>query len=657
MASTASSTPPKRKFVPELIESTTKSSSSSSSRTQAKDRDGKKKTGDASTTTAASKGASRFRPQLIETTTETSRKAVKQGVDGGVKGKQRGGVGGSPGRAGLGVADQQQKKSRDAATKTSQSPRKFTPQLIETGKRSFRQNPAGSPARQNFGSSSVCSANTLRFRATDSESRYSYASLSRRHGSRRQSFQVPNLPAIPSTSSENSGESPTSSLSTSPTNFSNEGSHQNVHVHCPDSYTGSYPDNHMYNLHSRLVSEKLKDQALAAFPNEQVYQPVSHFAIDREDSNSEDDDDSMETAFRQLSIDLSRFRRESTADLAWELEEMRRHKEESEMRSRERLFASNHTSKFSAAALAARYKEEWEGLETGGYDIIGGWQKGVNLAPMREAASPPMLGDDIVFTRCQSPKSTLIGADQLPTPATSQNKKPAGNCNAGGLWSADTNISDCGEVGLWNGTCKRKSGGQTSCDRSSQNSSPQKSGLVTPSPERMDPVIPPTPTPTPLGSLLQPSKEISPDLVTLTTVPDASSPSPAILIQTCDPDLEREIETEFNDSFVTQIYNYLSLGYPCLARDFDAELSKITNIPIETLQSDDQHANAKGYIDLPDCRTGACNTTTTTNTPGCVRWNALKLYIHEWARQQPRSGADRGVDSWGVPERRGSWAV
>ncbi|EFR02009.1 hypothetical protein MGYG_05012 [Nannizzia gypsea CBS 118893] len=655
MASTASSTPPpKRKFVPELIESTTKSSSSSSSsRTTAKDKDGKKKAGDGSTT--APKGTSRFRPQLIETTTETSRKAVKQDGDGD-KGKQRG-VGGSAGRAGLGDADQQQKKSRDAATKTSQSPRKFTPQLIETGKRSFRQNPAGSPARQNYGSSNVCSTNTLRFRATDSESKYSYASLSRRHGSRRQSFQVPNLPAIPSTSSEGSGESPTSSLSTSPTNFSNEGGHQNVQVHYPDSYTGSYPDSHMYNLHSRLVSEKLKDQALAAFPNEQVYQPVSHFAIDREDSNSEEDDDSMETAFRQLSIDLSRFRRESTADLAWELEEMRRYKEESEMRSRERLFAANHTSKFSAAALAARYKDEWEAFETGGYDIIGGWQKGVNLAPMREAASPPMLGDDIVFTRCQSPKSTLVGDDHLPTPATSQNRNSAGPCNAGGLWTADTNMSGCGGLGLWNGTCKRKSGDQTSCDRSSQNSSLHNSGLVTPAPERMDIVLPPTPTSTPLGSLIRPSKEISPDLVSLATIPVTSSPSPAILVQPYDPDLEREIEAEFNDSFVTQIYNYLSLGYPCLARDFDAELSKITNIAIETLRSDDQHANAKGYIDLPDCRTGACTTPTTTTTPGCVRWNALKLYIHEWARQQPRSGADRAVDSWGVPERRGSWAV
>ncbi|KAK2878122.1 hypothetical protein FQN49_001121, partial [Arthroderma sp. PD_2] len=481
-----------------------------------------------------------------------------------------------------------------------------------------------------------------------------------RQGSRRQSFQVPNLPAIPSNSSEGSGGSPSSSLSTSPTNFSTEGGHQNVQVHYPDSYTGSYPDHHMYNLHSRLVSEKLKDQALAAFPNEQVYQPVSHFAIDQEDSNSEDDEDSIETAFRQMSIDLSRFRRESTADLAWELEEMRRHKEESEMRSRERMFAANHTSKFSAAALAARYKEEWEGLETGGYDIIGGWQKGVNLAPMREAASPPMLGEDIVFTRCLSPKSTIIGVDQLPTPMLDQGKKPTQRCDAVGLWTADTDMSDCGEIGLWNGTCKRKAVNQ-SCDRSSQSSPPPNSGLVTPAPEPMDITLPPTPYPTPsntpVGSLLQPSKEICPNLVTLTAIPDTSSPTPpSILIQAYDPDLEREIEAEFNDSFVTQIYNYLSLGYPCLARDFDAELSKITNVPIDTLRSDDRHANAKGYIDLPDCRSGACNTNTVT-APGCMRWNALKQYIHEWARQQPRSGADRAVDSWGVPERRGSWAV
>ncbi|KAF3482062.1 uncharacterized protein GIQ15_04821 [Arthroderma uncinatum] len=651
MASTSSTPTPKRKFVPELIESTIKSSSSSSSsRASAKDKDGNK-TGGSSTPTP--KGTSRFRPQLIETTKETGRRAVKQNKD---SEKRSGG-----GSAGVGQKDDDadRHKSKDVAMRTPDSPRKFTPQLIETGKRSFRQKPAGSPARRNFGSSSSCHPNnTLRFRAIDGESRYSHASLSRRQSSRRQSFLVPTLPAIPSNSSEGSVASPTSSLSTSPTNFSNEGGHQNVQVHYPDSYTGSYPD-HMYNLHSRLVTEKLKDQALAAFPNEQVYQPVSHFAIDREDSNSEeeDDDDGMETAFRQMSIDLSRFRRESTADLAWELEEMRRHKEESEMRSRERMFAAaNNTSKFSAAALAARYKEEWEGLETGGYDIIGGWQKGVNLAPMREAASPPMLGDDIVFTKCLSPKSTMIGVDQLPTPMSDQGKKSTNRCDAGGLWTADTDMSDCGEIGLWNGTCKRKSASQ-SCGRSPESSSSHNSGLITPAPEPMDIVLPPTPTSTPVGSLIQPSKEISPDLVTLTAMPDASSPAPpAILIQAYDPDLEREIDAEFNDSFVTQIYNYLSLGYPCLARDFDVELSKITNIPVETLRSDDRHANAKGYIDLPDCRTGACNTNTVT-APGCMRWNALKQYIHEWARQQPRSGADRAVDSWGVPERRGSWAV
>ncbi|OJD13817.1 hypothetical protein ACJ73_09160 [Blastomyces percursus] len=50
----------------------------------------------------------------------------------------------------------------------------------------------------------------------------------------------------------------------------------------------------------------------------------------------------------------------------------------------------------------------------------------------------------------------------------------------------------------------------------------------------------------------------------------------------------------------------------------------------------------------------------------CMRWTALRLYIYEWARQQPRMAkADRyqqpndgsRIDAWGARARRGSWAI
>lgn len=110
---------------------------------------------------------------------------------------------------------------------------------------------------------------------------------------------------------------------------------------------------------------------------------------------------------------------------------------------------------------------------------------------------------------------------------------------------------------------------------------------------------------------------------------------------------KRKISAEFDDSFVTQIYNYLSLGYPCVARYYDHELSKISGIPVEELRRDDLSADARGYVVAPADNLAV----------GCVRWKALRLYIHEWARQQPNMVEEEtGLEGWGVPERRGSWA-
>jgi hypothetical protein len=138
-------------------------------------------------------------------------------------------------------------------------------------------------------------------------------------------------------------------------------------------------------------------------------------------------------------------------------------------------------------------------------------------------------------------------------------------------------------------------------------------------------------------------------------------------------DLEDKIAAEFDDHFVSQVYNYLSLGYPATARQYDEELSKISRISVEELQRDDgaimealwgtapngddgdadkkKKARAAGHIMLDsEAKDGV------REEDRCPRWKALKLYIYEWAHQHPDLNAISPL-AWGVQERRGSWGI
>jgi hypothetical protein len=117
--------------------------------------------------------------------------------------------------------------------------------------------------------------------------------------------------------------------------------------------------------------------------------------------------------------------------------------------------------------------------------------------------------------------------------------------------------------------------------------------------------------------------------------------------------LEEIIESEFDDSFVTQVYNYLSIGYPAIARDFDEELSKISGVPVSELQQDDDLPAVRGYIRLGEDEKNEEGITEDT----CARWKALRLYVQEWARQQPNMTKSPSNVSLGWnPARKGSWA-
>ncbi|KMU81265.1 hypothetical protein CISG_02642 [Coccidioides immitis RMSCC 3703] len=521
---------PKRKFAPQLVES-----SSRSSRKPENHRSGAPE---------QSQPRSRIKPQLIETTKD-----------------HRGGKSGKSHSGNPSLKQQEGKAGNATVPDPKSSPKKFTPQLIETAKRSYRQAGPDSP------STLPQSRNRIRIAGWsvplnprpehEEDSRFSYANLVRRRDSRRHSFRVPDLPAIPSSSSDDSLPSPVTSFSTTPT-FTTDKTSQPCNAQAPS------PDN-----------------------------TGGHF----------------------MDIDF--------VDLTWELEEMRRHKEESEMRAREKRFASGH-SPFSAAALAAkRMMEEASAMD----GITGGWQKGADATNKRRAVRPPMLGGDIIFPQCQSPQTTRCETDQTPTSHKDDNGgAPEQQVNS--LWIPEVHCDLCDEPGLWNGTCKRPSGTNLSALSSANKAAPETG------PEDTDCEKSVTATGLCTNNL---------------AIPPTKSPRPQDKKKYEDKQaLEEEINQEFNDSFVTQIYNYLSLGYPCLARDYDEEFSSVTGISVEELRKDDQHANAKGYLGAPEGP---------SETDGkCMRWTALKLYIHEWARQQPRaSSPGSGLEGWGV-RARGSWA-
>ncbi|KAL1847792.1 hypothetical protein Plec18170_008453 [Paecilomyces lecythidis] len=599
--------PPRRRFLPQPIETETRSSK------QARDPSATRSRGSSEASTGSNRPVRRFAPEPIETVKATNRKIA-------------------PGRSNtLRLTSD----TRGSISSGQTSPlRKFTPQLIETGKRTVRR--SDTIALERRPSDNI-------FEGTDpTESRFSYASLLRRQegGSRRHSFRVPDLPAIPSNSGESS-ESDTPSLSTSPTT-STEESRRPSRVSderresCDERVSG-----YLLSLAARSAEKQLKETALAAFPNEQVYQPVSHFAIDREeDESTVSEEEAVDVVLRDMKSDLTPFRRESATDLPWEVEELRRFKEKAQKDDKDHKKDHHHhhhhhhhhtkennaaESKFSAAAIAARRAQPAVSP-----NFLREWQKEKDAQGKR--VSPPMLGSDLVFPQSLSPQSTRCDVDHPPV---DRYKRAKGCTKCGGLWCTSSHDQDGRGSGLWMGTCAKR----------------KISGVESPVPNR--PGIQ-TPAVGPDGKAY-----LSANMAAVARLPSQLPTSPKVV----DPNLadmqrrlsvEEEIEQEFHDGFVTQVYNYLSLGYPCLARYFDGELSKISGISVQDLRQDDLHTDAKGYVGAPE-GSGADSDEVTGGK--CMRWTALRLYIHEWARQQPRMSGSDHLEAWGVRERRGSWAV
>ena len=547
----------------------------------------------------------------------------------------------------------------------SPKPRRFAPQIIDTQRRSRRNTDTGScltptdktdatPAHQDHlpkhmrpsplpvppVNSPIVSSDHI---SQIPESNFSSANLAKKQ-ERRHSFRVPDLPAIKSqTESEESNDSSLPSGSTSPSADSDhtqtsrqKKKRKKKEIVRRESQDDQYAG-YLLSLAATAAEKQLREQAMAAYPNENLHEHVDHYAIDRD---SEDSD--VEAGLGNLGLDSAgddkgrqaagRRRRDSAA--RWDMAEMRRHQDKLEQQKRDQWATEQpeygrRRSVKKSTHNAGRLPKAGEIAAPPSKDIVG-WQKDNEMKPMRSAASPPMAGENLKFPKCQSPQATRMDVNQYPGMKKYKDHETRQHT---GLWTPGGGSSRRNSIsGLWMGVNAASAQPKTVI--------PQllRSGILTPAFERGDPF-------SAIGECG--SHQLPP------------SPPSSLEDDKIDRTLQRElsIEQELNDAFVTQVYNYLSLGYPSLARKFDEELSKITRVPIENLRKDDGRVNTKGYVGAPE-GTGSDVRGVMEGEAKCERWCALRRYVREWGRQQPEMGVREEADGgWGARARKGSWAI
>ena len=525
---------------------------------------------------------------------------------------------------------------------TSARARKFTPQLMETTRRSRKStnilptllpsDKTDEPAPTDLSflpkhlrpspvpptNSPVTSSDHV---PQLHESHFSSAALSKRN-TRRHSFRVPELARIASSESEGGEESKVPYLSTSPSAKSEETEPYKHATRIRES-VDDQSSGYLLSLAAKAAERQLREQVLAAYPNEHDYEPVDHFAVDRDSDGS--DVESAEMVDGHNEKESAHRKRDSAT--RWDGAETRHHpkvlgQHKKDQRDTEKPGLDRRKSLKGTVETA-----EQDGLRTG--------HKGEDKQEwkaMRKAASPPMAGENLIFPKCQSPRQTRL--DVASYPAVKRTSGATSPTDHTGLWTPGRGTSRQGSTsGLWMGVCAASV--QSALDSPKQ----IQSGLLTPSEERDDPFSTMTKG---TDHLLPPS-------------PPSSLEGQSNCIETV-LQVEQEIDREFSDTFITQIYNYLSLGYPALARKYDGELSKITKISIDSLRRDDSRTNAKGYVGAPE---GSGADVRGMQEGQCERWCALRSYVREWARQQPNmvSRTAAANEDWGARARKGSWAI
>ncbi|KAK8086806.1 hypothetical protein PG994_001780 [Apiospora phragmitis] len=279
---------------------------------------------------------------------------------------------------------------------------------------------------------------------------------------------------------------------------------------------------------------------------------------------------------------------------------------------------------------------------------------------MRNAAAPPMLGSDLKFRMCPSPKATRMEPDH-PWPTQ-------------GACRPEEKIRDTsGETGLWRGYCVAQANEVTSALQQGPDL------LATPSePATLhDPFAAAFTESLSLGGSNSSHAPASP---TKRTSKHGGLHMVAGLDERIQKEMARKeredrIAAEFDDAFITQVYNYLSLGYPATARAYDEELCKITGVAVSELRRNDGKKIEKGFmLEMQLNVKSGFGSQSSADTSGdeemvtpeedekrCAdmppRWTSLRLYIREWARQHPDLENNGASLAWGVRARRGSWAV
>ncbi|RMD39921.1 hypothetical protein DV735_g5205, partial [Chaetothyriales sp. CBS 134920] len=685
----------RRRFVPEPVETTSSSNRDNKGRdrqTHSVDNDGNEAAAAPSTKPPAHR---RFAPVPIESSARSSRDKKDDGASTQRKRRKDDETGGG--------SREQDGDGSPRSTSSNQSPRsgsgrKFLPELLETAKGSYRHSTIhisspkhtlqSVPESVHGGHEPAVTA-TAQVTLVTGESRFSAAALAKRHHEehRHRSFLVPDLPCIESDSGDDS-EAP--SLTNSRSSAESEIAKSNQ-LNQLDKPSGSYVGHYIIKVAAQTVTDQeLQEQAMAAYINERPHERIAHYGFD------EDDDTLISSPIRvgrlsgEKGVDVRTFRRSSQDDHELEMQSMRNHHEKLEQMKRDFKHDVAGPSRFSAAALATRHHQQEKKNKK--VKPCGAGEEDDDFLKMKKAASPPMLGRDLVFPFSISPKMTRCDTDQLPRPRRYESddddenndrngggKADSGiwgsvNDGCGQMWNPKVNVQSADTQGLWMGLCHYNDN-----DDQCRAATPTHSGIQTPAYEASNPF---DSAPSRRPGTRSPGCRVGPRLWDAVNY---AKPHQAVHLQqesvvndhfTNSIDskllLEKQIDDEFPDSFITQIYNYLSLGYPCLAWSFDEELSKISRISVEELRKDDGLVDARGYVGvsegLSDCHgNGAASGEAKIS---CRRWEALRLYVREWARQSPGfrdssaggsnitvSPVTKRANGWGgnVAVRKGSW--
>ncbi|KAK4141711.1 uncharacterized protein C8A04DRAFT_13855 [Dichotomopilus funicola] len=323
---------------------------------------------------------------------------------------------------------------------------------------------------------------------------------------------------------------------------------------------------------------------------------------------------------------------------------------------------------------------------------------------LRLKVSPPMLGQDLTFRRCPSPKQTKLEPDHLwdITTGTTYEEHNRDPTEQHGLWRGYCYTAHVSSEKLApvdrpamlstpaigaGGNAKNNPfaagfGGLTSAPAAdltfSEEPTPFSPSSISPIPGTVS--VPPNNTHQMPGHHTKPSAPKG-----LHMLQNLANIDEKLKKEKAAAELEEKIAAEFDDHFITQVYNYLSLGYPATGRQYDDELSKISRIDVAELGKEDQaimdgvwadthnRHNDNEEMDIDGAKPNGHPVRRRSGATGhimldseekddvreedrCQRWKALKLYIFEWARQHPDLNAI-GPAAWGVRERRGSWGI